>query len=241
MSKLALITGANKGIGLETARQLGKLGIQVLIGARKPEAGEAAAAQLRAEGLQAQALLIDVTSLPSIATAASEVASKHQALDILINNAGVLLDDTAKPPSAQPLDIWQRTFQANVFGLIAVTQAFLPLLRHAPAARIVNLSSILASLALHADPQSSIYNSRTAAYNASKTAVNAWTLGLACELRDTTIKVNAAHPGHVQTDMGGKDAPMQITDGAKTSVALATLGADGPSGTFSHLGKVLPW
>ena len=241
MSKLALITGANKGIGLETARQLGKLGIQVLIGARKPEAGEAAAAQLRGEGLKAQAVVIDVTSPPSIATAASEVASKYQKLDILINNAGVLLDDTAKPPSAQSLDVWQRTFQANVFGLIAVTQAFLPLLRRAPAARIVNLSSILASLALHADPESPIYDSQNAAYNASKTAVNAWTLSLAYELRDTPIKVNAAHPGHVQTDMGGKDAPMEITEGARTSVALATLGADGPSGSFSHLGNVLPW
>jgi NAD(P)-dependent dehydrogenase (short-subunit alcohol dehydrogenase family) len=241
MSKLALITGANKGIGLETARQLGKLGIEVLIGARKAQAGEAAAAQLRAEGLKAQPLVIDVSSPPSIATAASEVAGKYGALDILINNAGVLLDDTAKPPSAQSLDIWQRTFQTNVFGLIAVTQAFLPLLRRAPAARIVNLSSILASLALHADPESSIYDSQNAVYNASKTAVNAWTLSLAYELRDTPIKVNAAHPGHVQTDMGGKDAPMQLAEGARTGVALATLGADGPSGSFSHLGELLPW
>jgi NAD(P)-dependent dehydrogenase (short-subunit alcohol dehydrogenase family) len=241
MSKLALITGANKGIGLETARQLGQLGIQLLIGARDAKAGEAAAAQLRSEGLKADALVIDVTSAPSIAKAASEVASKHKALDILINNAGVLLDDPAKTVSAQSLDVWQRTFQTNVFGVIAVTQAFLPLLRAAPAARIVNLSSILASLALHVDPKSPIYNSQNPAYNASKTALNAWTVSLAYELRDTKIKVNAAHPGHVQTDMGGKNAPMQIVDGAKTSVTLATLGADGPSGSFSHLGKVLPW
>jgi NAD(P)-dependent dehydrogenase (short-subunit alcohol dehydrogenase family) len=241
MSKLALITGANKGIGLETARQLGKLGIAVLIGARDAKAGERAAAQLRAEGLKAEALLIDVNSPPSIATAASEVASQHKALDILVNNAGVLLDDPSKASSTQSLEVWQRTFQTNVFGTVAVTQAFLPLLRQADAARIVNLSSILGSLTLHADPESSIYNSRTPAYNASKSAVNAWTLSLACELRDTNIKVNAAHPGHVQTDMGGKDAPLQIADGARTTVALATLGPNGPSGSFSHLGKVLPW
>ena len=241
MSKLALITGANKGIGLETARQLGKLGIQLLIGARDANAGEAAAAQLRSEGLSADALLIDVTSAPSIAKAASEVARKHKMLDILVNNAGVLLDDPARTPSAQSLDVWQRTFQANLFGTVAVTQAFLPLLRQAPAARIVNLSSILASLALHSDPTSRIYHSQNPAYNASKTAVNAWTVSLAYELRDTKIKVNAAHPGHVQTDMGGANAPMQIVDGAKTSVALATLAADGPSGSFSHLGQVLPW
>jgi NAD(P)-dependent dehydrogenase (short-subunit alcohol dehydrogenase family) len=135
MSKLALITGANKGIGLETARQLGKLGIQLLIGARDAKAGEAAAAQLRSEGLSADALLIDVTSAPSIAKAASEVARKHKMLDILVNNAGVLLDDPARTPSAQSLDVWQRTFQANLFGTVAVTQAFLPLLRQAPGAR----------------------------------------------------------------------------------------------------------
>jgi NAD(P)-dependent dehydrogenase (short-subunit alcohol dehydrogenase family) len=241
MSKLALITGANKGIGLETARQLGKLGIQLLVGARDPQAGKAAAAQLRNEGLQADALVIDVNSGSSIAAAAEEVARQHAALDILINNAGVLLDDQSRKPSEQTHEVWQRTFETNVFGVVEVTKAFLPLLRRAPAARIVNLSSILASLTLHADPASPIYHSQNPAYNASKSAVNAWTLSLAYELRDTRIKVNAAHPGHVQTDMGGARAPVTIVDGAKTSVALATLADDGPSGTYSHLGKTLPW
>jgi len=241
MSKLALITGANKGIGRETARQLGKLGIEVLIGARDREAGEDAARRMRTEGIAATALLIDVTASQSIAAAAAEVARRHAALDILINNAGVLLDDPASKPSEQSLDVWQRTFQTNVFGTVAVTQAFLPLLRAASAARIVNLSSILASLALHADPTSPIYHSQSPAYNASKSAVNAWTLSLAYELRDTKIKVNAAHPGHVRTDMGGARAPINIVDGARTSVALATLSEDGPSGSFVHLGKSLPW
>jgi NAD(P)-dependent dehydrogenase (short-subunit alcohol dehydrogenase family) len=241
MSKLALITGANKGIGLETARQLGRQGFHVLLGARDAKAGESAAAKLRGEGIAADSLVIDVTVPASITAAAAEVSSKYQALDVLINNAGVLLDDTAKPPSGQSLDVWHRTFDANFFGVIAVTQAFLPLLRAAPAARIVNLSSILGSLALHVDPKSPIYNSQSAAYNASKTALNAWTVSLAYELRESPIKVNAVHPGHVQTDMGGASAPMGIVDGAKSSVALATLGADGASGTFTHMGKTLPW
>jgi len=241
MSKLALITGANKGIGLETARQLGRQGFHILIGARDAKAGESAAAKLRGEGIAADALVIDVTVPDSITAAAAEVSRKYQALDVLINNAGVLLDDTSKPPSGQSLDVWHRTFDANFFGVIAVTQAFLPLLRAAPAARIVNLSSILGSLALHADPKSPIYHSQAAAYNASKTALNAWTVSLAYELRDSPIKVNAVHPGHVQTDMGGASAPMGIVDGAKSSVAMATLGADGLSGTFTHMGQPLLW
>ena len=241
MSKLALITGANKGIGLETARQLGRQRFHVLIGARDAKAGEAAASKLRQEGIAADALILDVTAPASIAAAAAEVSRQHKALDVLINNAGVLLDDESKAPSGQSLDVWQRTFDANVFGVIAVTQAFLPLLRAAPAARIVNLSSLLGSLALRADPTSRVYHSKSAAYDASKTAINSWTLSLANELRDSPIKVNAVHPGHVQTDMGGVSAPMGIVDGARSSVALAMLGADGPSGTFTHMGKTLPW
>jgi len=241
VSKLALITGANRGLGLETARQLGALGFEVLLGARDARAGAAAAAKLREQGVKAEALLLNVASEPSIAAAATEVAARYRSLDVLINNAGVLLDDHAKPPSAQSLDVWHRTFEINFFGTIAVTRAFLPLLRAAPAARIVNLSSRLASLTLHSDPSSSIYHSKDAAYNVSKTAVNAWTVSLAYELRDTPIKVNAAHPGHVKTDMGGESAPVELVDGAKTSVALATLGAEGPSGSFIYMGEVLPW
>ncbi|HEY3809091.1 MAG TPA: SDR family oxidoreductase [Steroidobacteraceae bacterium] len=241
MSKLALITGANKGIGLETARQLGKLGFRVLLGARDAGAGARAAAGLVQQGVHADALTLDVTSPPSIARAAAEVTARFAVLDVLVNNAGVLLDDHAQPPSAQSLDVWHRTFEVNLFGTIAVTQAFLPLLRAAPAARIVNLSSRLASLTQHSDPSSPIYHSKDAAYNVSKTAVNAWTVNLAYELRDTPIKVNAAHPGHVKTDMGGASAPVELVDGARTSVALATLEADGPSGRFIYMDEELPW
>ncbi|MDB6154175.1 MAG: short-chain dehydrogenase [Chthoniobacteraceae bacterium] len=241
IKKIALITGANKGIGLETARQLGQQKITVLIGARDAAKGEAAARQLREEGLEARAITIDVSDAASIRHAASLIGDEFGRLDILINNAGAMLDDPAKKVSEQSLDTWRSTFETNVFGLIATTQAFLPLLRKSEAGRIVNLSSILASNTLHLDPASPIYDFKLPAYNVSKSTVNAWTVQLAYELRDTPIKVNAAHPGWVKTDMGGEGATMELPDGAKTSVALATLPADGPSGAFLHLGEPLPW
>ncbi len=239
--RIALITGANKGIGLETARQLGRQSITVLIGARDKSKGETAASTLRREGMDAHALLLDVTSAESIRQAAEKVGREFRRLDILINNAGVMLDDATKNVSEQSVDIWRETFDTNLFGLIAVTQAFLPLVRKSEAGRIVNLSSILGSNALHQDPQSPIYDTKLPAYNVSKSAVNAYTVQLAYELRDTPIKVNAAHPGWVKTEMGGEGATMELADGAKTSVTLATLPADGPSGAYMHLGENLPW
>jgi NAD(P)-dependent dehydrogenase (short-subunit alcohol dehydrogenase family) len=241
MSKLALVTGGNKGIGFETARQLAQAGVHVLLAARTKEKADAAAAKLQAEGLPVTPQILDVTNEVSIAAAATVIAAKYPALDILINNAGVMNDDPAKKPSEQSLAVWRSTFDTNVFGVIAVTNAFLPLLRKAPAARIVNLSSILGSLTLHSTPDSPIHGFLVAAYNVSKTALNGWTVQLAQELAATTIKVNAAHPGHVQTDMGGANAPMAIVDGAKTSVQLALLGADGPTGGYFHMGERLPW
>jgi len=178
----------------------------------------------------------------SIATAASEVEAKYGRLDILVNNAGIMIDDVSKTPSQQPLANWRKTFDTNVFGLIAVTQAFLPLLQKSPAGRIVNVSSLLGSITTHADPSSPIYDYKApVSYNVSKSSVNAWTVQLAHELRNTSIKVNTIHPGHVKTDMGGDTAPMEIVDGAKSSVELALIGANGPNGSFSHLGQALPW
>jgi len=240
--KIALITGANKGIGLETARQLASQhGAHVLVGARDTAKGLAAAAKLKAEGLDAEPIVIDVTNQQSIAAAAKTVAEKFGRLDILVNNAGVMLDDPKKKPGEQSLDTWRRTFETNLFGLIAVTQAFLPLLKKSKAGRIVNLSSILGSITLHGQPGSPVYDNKVPAYNVSKAAVNAWTVQLAYELKDTNVKVNAVHPGWVKTDMGGEEAPMEIVDGAKSSVALATVGADGPNGSYTHLGETLPW
>jgi NAD(P)-dependent dehydrogenase (short-subunit alcohol dehydrogenase family) len=239
--KIALVTGANKGIGFETARQLAQQKITVLVGSRDAAKGQAATKVLRDQDLDARALTIDVNNSVSIRQAADYVAREFGHLDILINNAGVMLDDPAKKVSEQSLETWRTTFDTNLFGLIATTQVFLPLLRKSDAGRIVNLSSILGSNTLHRDPASPIYDFKVPAYNVSKSAVNAWTVQLAYELRDTLIKVNAAHPGWVKTEMGGEGAQMEIPDGAKTSVALATLPADGPSGAYIHLDEPLPW
>jgi NAD(P)-dependent dehydrogenase (short-subunit alcohol dehydrogenase family) len=240
--KTALVTGANKGIGLETARQLGKQGITILVGARDASKGKTAVEELCQEGIDAHPLEIDVSKPESIQKAAARVERDFGRLDILVNNAGVMTDDREKKVSEQSLATWRETFDTNVFGLIATTRAFLPLLRKSEAGRIVNLSSILGSTTFHATPGSPVYESKhTPAYNVSKSAVNAYTVQLASELKGSTIKVNAAHPGWVKTEMGGEGAPMELVDGAKTSVALATLDADGPNGTFVHMGEPLPW
>ena len=239
--KIALITGANKGIGLETARQLGQQGITVLAGARDETKAKQAAEELCKAGLDAHGIVIDVNNADSIQRAAARIERDYGRLDILVNNAGVMIDDQKKKPSEQSLEVWRKTFETNLFGLIATTQALLPLLRKSAAGRIVNLSSILGSVTLHATPGSPIYDSKLPAYDVSKSAVNAWTVHLAYELKDTTIKVNAAHPGWVKTELGGEGATMDIPDGAKTSVALATIGADGPNGAYMHMGETLPW
>ena len=247
--RVAFITGANKGIGLETARGLGKLGIAIVIGSRDENNGQAAAEKLRAEGIaKVEAVRFDITCAADHQEIARWLGQRHGKLDILVNNAGVMLDqgnfgtpggfNTAATVSPEVL---RKTFETNVFGVVALTQALLPLLRKAPAGRIVNLSSILGSLTLHSDPSSPIYPSKPFAYDASKTALNAFTVHLAHALRDTPIKVNSAHPGWVKTDMGGDAAPMELADGGKTSIQLATLPADGPSGGCFHLGQPIPW
>jgi NAD(P)-dependent dehydrogenase (short-subunit alcohol dehydrogenase family) len=240
--KVALITGANKGIGLETARQLGKLGITVLVGARDAAKGEAAVATLKKEGIDARAVKIDVDKPADYAAVAKLIEKDFGKLDILINNAGVFLDErVASKASKTSQELLRKTFDTNFFAVIELTQTLLPLLEKSPAGRIVNLSSILGSSTLHATPGSPIYASKNLAYDTSKSALNAFTVHLAYELKDTKIKVNAAHPGWVKTDMGGEGAMMEIEDGAKTSVELATIGADGPNGGFIHMGQPLPW
>lgn len=242
MSKrIILITGANKGIGLETARQLASAGHTVLLGARDPDKAAAAVATLAKEGLKVEPITIDVTDAGSIERAVAVVDKNYGKLDSLINNAGITLEPFGSPASATTLQQWRTIFDTNVFGLVAVTLAFLPLVRKSEAGRIVNLSSILGSLTLHATPGSPIYDFKSVAYDTSKAAVNQITTHFAHELKDTRIKVNSAHPGWVKTDLGGEGAPMEIPDGAKTSVALATLPDDGPTGGYIHLGETLPW
>lgn len=241
IGKIALITGANKGIGLETARQLAQAGYHVIIASRNLAAAQEAVATFGADGLSAEALALDVTDSASIASAAESVGRRHSHLDVLVNNAAISRDALDKTPSQQTLDVWRTTFDTNLFGLVEVTNAFLPLLKKSEAARIVNLSSLLGSIAANLDPTSAFYHAKIPAYNISKTAVNAWTVHLAYELRDTAIKVNSANPGFVKTDLHGMDAPLSPSEGARTSFLLATLPADGPTGSFFHEGSVLPW
>jgi len=240
-AKIALVTGATRGIGFETVRQLAKTGVHTLLAGRDRAKAVDAALRLQGEGLPVEAIELDVTDADSIAAAAKAVTQKHGHLDILVNNAGIAIDDADKRRSEQTLQVWRDTFETNVFGLVAVTQAFLPLLRKSDAARIVNVSSALGSLALHSDPSSPLGDFRIPAYNVSKSAVNAWTLQLAYELQDSAIKVNAVHPGYVKTDMNKGGGDLEVADGAETSVAMALLADDGPTATFQYRGEVLPW
>jgi len=240
--KVALITGANRGIGLETAKQLGEQGITVLVAARKLATAEETATQLKAQGIDAYGIQLDVTNPDDRLAAAQWIGEKFGKLDILVNNAGVGGATGFTPVNSQVTDEEiQRVFATNFFAVVSVTRELLPLILKSSAGRIVNLSSILGSLTLHADPNGPIGGFKSIAYDASKAALNAYTIHLAWELKDTPVKVNSAHPGWVKTEMGTDAAPMEIPDGAKTSVELALLGPDGPTGRYIHLGQEIPW
>jgi len=244
--RIAFITGGNRGIGYQTAFELKGAGVKVVIGSRDLAQGEQAAARLRAAGADADAIRFDVTNPADHKAAYDYFNSRYGRLDILVNNAGVAggtFPGTGPEHSAGevPMDLLRRVFETNFFAQVAVTVALLPLIKKSAAGRIVNLSSILASLKLHATPGSPIYDAKSFAYDASKTALNAFTIHLAHELRGTKIKVNSAHPGWVKTDMGGPHATMELSEGARTSAALATLPEDGPTGGYFHLGQPLPW
>src|SRR5262249_15651565 len=245
--KVAFITGANKGIGLETARGLGKLGFTVVLRSRHQARGRAAADKLRSEGIErVEAVRFDVTRPEDHREITRHLEGRYGRLDVLVNNAGVQLEkadfgSSFNTTSTVTPETLRQTFETNFFAVVALTQALLPLLRKAPAGRIVNLSSILGSLTLHADPSSRLYDRKAFAYDASKTALNAFTVHLARELRGTKIKVNSAHPGWVRTEMGGPAAELDVSEGGKTSVQLATLPDDGPTGGYFHLGEPLPW
>ncbi len=243
--KIAFITGGNRGLGFQTALELKNVA-KVVIGSRDSQQGELALAKLRAAGADADALVFDVTQPASHQAAFDYFHTRHGYLDILINNAGIAggtFPGAGPEHSAAdvPLALLRKVFETNFFAQVALTKALLPLIRKSPAGRIVNLSSILGSLTLQATPGSPIYDAKSFAYDASKSALNAFTVHLAYELRDTKIKVNSAHPGWVKTDMGGPQAPMELEEGGKTSAMLATLPDDGPTGGYFHLGKPLPW
>ena len=240
-TKIALVTGATRGIGLETVRQLAAAGVHTLLAGRDRAKAVDAALKLQAEGLPVEAIELDVTDAASLSAAADAVAKKHGRLDILVNNAGILVDSMGLKVSEQTIDTWRKTFDTNVFGLIATTQAFLPLLHKSDAGRIVNVSSLLGSLAMHSDPASPIYDFKVPAYNVSKSAVNAWTVQLAYELRDSKVKINTIHPGYVKTEMNGGEGEIDIPTGARTSVRLALIDDAGPNGGYFYQEQSLPW
>ena len=226
---IALITGANKGIGLETARQLGAQGVTVLAATRDEARGLEAERALRSGGADAKYLRLDVTDAESVREAAGWIDREYGRLDILVNNAGIAI--RGGPPSATDLDAMREVYETNVFGVIMVTNAMLPLLRRAPAARIVNVSSEVGSIAAMTDPGSPLAQMPAGlAYPSSKTALNMITALYAKELRDTPIKVSGANPGYTKTDLNGNTGFRSAAEGAEASVHLATLGDDGPSG-----------
>ena len=233
-NKVALITGANKGIGLEIARQLGKQGITVVIGARDAARGQQGVNTLKAEGIDAHTVKLEVTSEADVAALPAYFEQQFGRLDILVNNAGVLQDMQGITAQA-----FRDGYESNVIAPYFITQALLPLLKASPAGRIVNHSSILGSLTFNGSGQ--LPNEwMMPIYNSSKAALNMLTVQQALLAKDTPIKVNAAHPGSVKTDMNAY-GDLTVEEGAKTAVRLATLPDDGPTGGFFHFDDTLPW
>jgi NAD(P)-dependent dehydrogenase (short-subunit alcohol dehydrogenase family) len=244
--RVALITGANRGLGYATALALGREDITVLVGSRDAAAGEQAAEALRADGVDAHSVHIDVTSAESVREAVIDVDREHGRLDILVNNAGILPEATATDAD-QPLDMrmFKESFDTNVFGAVAVTQAFLPLLRDSTAGRIVNVSSTMGSLADQSDPDSQYFALVVPAYQTSKAALNGLTIALSKALGDTPIKVNSVCPGWVQTDLGGPDnraaAPTTADIAAEIVVEMALITETGPTGQFVDRDGTVAW
>ena len=238
--KIALVTGANKGIGLAIARELGKLGMVVLLGARAAELGEKAAEGLRNEKLDVRFVQIDLTRPETIEAAAKSIGAQFDWLDVLVNNAAIV-DPGDGPPSSADLKAVSRIMDTNFLGTLSVTQAMLPLLRKAKAARIVNLSSGLGSLEKNSDPGWDFASFKFIGYNASKAALNMLTVQLAFELRETGIKVNSVSPGFIATDMNQHRGTQTVEEGAAGPVRLALLPADGPTGGFFSQEGSYPW
>ncbi len=242
---IALVTGANKGIGREIAAQLAALGHTVVIGARQAELGEKAAAELRATGADVTSVVLDVTDPASAAAAATEVDARYGRLDALVNNAGVSRapggDPAGQRPRSADVDAIRHIFDTNVFGVITVTNALLPLLGRSAAPRIVNVSSSVGSLSVMADPELSAGMPVSAGYVPSKTAMTALTLQYAKDLRSDGILVNAVCPGYCATDLNGHSGHRTAAQGAVAAVRMATVPADGPTGTFTDDEGPVPW
>lgn len=230
-TKTALVTGANKGIGKEIARQLGKKQLVVWLGCRDSERGEAAAADLRKEGIDARVLALDVTSDASVKAAAATYAKTNDALDVLVNNAGIAVGGYVPPTEASLTDM-RAVYEVNVLGVVRVTQAFTPFLRKSGRGRIVMMSSSLGSIAEQLDMTSGTYDVNLLGYNSSKSALNMVTVAFAKELAADGIKVNAANPGYVATDLNDHRGHRTVEQGARVAVHLATIGPMGPTAGF---------
>ncbi|MCC9309498.1 SDR family oxidoreductase [Kitasatospora sp. RB6PN24] len=244
---VALVTGANKGIGFQTALQLAERGLTVVVGARAPERGKAAADEIRATGADAHPVTLDVTDPAIVRQAARWIDERFGRLDVLVNNAGTA-EDPGHRPSAADLDLVRGIFETNVFGVLTVTNALLPLLRRSVAPRIVNVSSGMGSLTTQSSPESYLAQApATAAYPASKSALNALTVQYAKELGQHGFLVNAVTPGPCDTDLtkelqsAGFAMTRTAAQGAAVIVRLATLGPDGPTGGFFGEDGPLPW
>lgn len=233
-NKTALVTGANKGIGREIARRLGEIGYSVWLGCRDAERGERAAAELRGTGVNAHALLLDVTSDTSVAEAAAKFAQESEHLDVLVNNAGIAIG--WELPSETRVEDMRSIYEVNTFGPVRVTIAFLPFLRKAEHARIVMMSSSLGSIAAALDPTSETYDVNLLGYNSSKAALNMITVMFAKELHASGIKVNAVNPGHTATDLNQYQGHRTVEEAAEIAIQLATIGANGPTAGFFHDG-----
>ena len=237
--RVVLITGSNKGIGYEAARQLGENGMHILIGARDPQRGLDAADRLAQDGISARSVTIDVSDSTSIAQALADIEAIEGQLDVLVNNAGIGLEQTL--PSQLDIATLRATMETNFFGAFSTTKAFLPLIKAAPAGRIVNVSSSLGSLLHLSDPQWVGSGRLYPAYSMSKTALNALTALVSIELHGTDAKINSVEPGFTKTDMTGGQGFQTAADAARVIVKYATIGADGPNGGYFDINGRLPW
>src|SRR6266404_1941704 len=245
---IAFISGANRGLGLYTARHLGLAGVRVVMGSMNPENGAKAAADLKKQCIKAESVKFDLEQEQDHIALRQYLEKQFGRLDILVNNAGVTLEGNVSELGPHntvlnvPIETVRKTYEINFFGALRLTRTLLPLLRRAPAARIVNVSSILGSLTLHSDPSKPLVSEyKSFVYGSSKTLLNAFTVYIAHALRGTQIKANSAHPGWTKTDLGGAAAELDPEEGGKTSAQLALLDANGPTGGFFHLGEPLPW
>lgn len=241
--RVALVTGASRGLGAEVAQALAREGFLVLVGARDEGRGEETARSIASRGGSARVLPLDVTDALSIARAVEDVERREGRLDVLVNNAGVMLDGAWQGNTAATgnEEILRATFETNFFGAVAVTRAFLGLLARGEAANVVNVSSVMGSLSLHAREDGPLAENKPFAYDASKAALNAFTTHLAAALRSRGIRVDSVHPGWARTALGTEAAPMSVEEGARSIVALALEPARTPTGRFVHAGEELPW